>query len=127
MADHVLRKILCVEDEPDIREIVKLTLETVGGFKVELCESGQEALKIAPEFGPDLILLDVMMPDLSGPETLSALREIPELRDTPVVFMTAKTQAEEIHRFEIAGAHGVITKPFDPMTLPTQIRDIWSS
>lgn len=127
MADQVLKKILCVEDEPDIRAVVKLTLESIGGFTVELCESGHEALSKAPEFGPDLIILDVMMPDISGPATLEALRKLPALRKTPVVFMTAKTQAQEIQRFEDAGALGVITKPFDPMTLPTQITEIWTS
>jgi CheY-like chemotaxis protein len=80
-----------------------------------------------PEFGPDLILLDVMMPVLDGPTTFQALREIPALSATPVVFMTAKVQTEEVAFYRELGAVDVIPKPFDPMTLADQIREIWTS
>jgi CheY-like chemotaxis protein len=122
-----LKKILHVEDEPDIREIALLALETVGGFSVESCGSGDEALEKAPGFMPDLFLMDIMMPGMDGPATLVELRKMPEFADTPVIFMTAKAQAQEVVRFKELGAIDVITKPFDPITLSDQIRKIWDN
>jgi len=122
-----LQRILHVDDEPDIQEVAKMTLELVGGFIVESCGSGQEALDKAPGFAPDLILLDVMMPGMDGPTTFAELRKLPELANTPVIFMTAKVQAHEIGQYLELGALGVITKPFDPMTLGDQIKDLWAS
>lgn len=121
-----LKKILHVEDEPDIQAVAKLTLERIGGFDVESCNSGAEALDKISGFSPDLVLLDVMMPGLDGPATLKELRKIPEFKDTPVVFMTAKAQSHEIEEFLKLGAVDVITKPFDPSTLSDQIREIWA-
>lgn len=118
-------RILYVEDDEDIREIARLALEMVGGFKVLLCASGEEALAAAPGFAPDMILLDVMMPGLDGPSTLAALRRQPALKSTPVAFMTAKIQPQEIAAYKELGAMDVIAKPFDPMALPEQIRNIW--
>lgn len=122
-----MERILYIEDETDIQEVAKLALESVGGYTVEVCSSGEEGLERAPEFAPELILLDVMMPDMDGPATLKALRELPETADIPVVFMTAKSQAPEIKRFKSLGALDVITKPFDPMTLSEQIRTIFEA
>lgn len=122
-----LQRILYVEDDADIRAVAELALEEVGGFSVKSCGSGQEALLEGPEFLPDLILLDVMMPGMDGPSTLHALQEIPTLRGTPVVFMTAKVQTEEVASYRKLGAVDVIPKPFDPMTLADQIREIWMS
>jgi CheY-like chemotaxis protein len=122
-----LNKILHVEDEPDIQAIAKLTLEQIGGFTVETCASGREALDKAPGFRPDLVLLDVMMPVMDGPATLRELRKIPEVADTPVVFMTAKAQAHEIDKFKEIGAIDVVCKPFDPISLSDTIREIWFS
>lgn len=122
-----LKKILYAEDEPDIQAVAQMALENIGGFEVVLCNSGLEALEVAPNAAPDLILLDVMMPGLDGPETLSKLREIDGLKDTPVIFLTAKAMASEVERFKEAGAIDVIAKPFDPMTISDQIRDIWNS
>ncbi len=120
-----LNKVLYVEDEPDIQAIARLALESVGGFEVFICSSGIEALEKAPGINPDMILLDVMMPGLDGPETLKKMREIDVLKDTPVVFLTAKAMASEVDRFLEAGALQVIAKPFDPMTLSDQLREIW--
>ncbi|GIX35959.1 MAG: response regulator [Lysobacteraceae bacterium] len=120
-----LARILSVEDEPDLRLIIQLALETVGGLEVELCASGAEALRIARSCRPDLILLDVMMPGLDGPDTLRALREDPATRDIPVVFMTAKVQPGEVEQLMAMGALGVIAKPFDPMRLAQQLQEIW--
>lgn len=121
-----LSRIMAVEDEPDIRMVLEVALGTVGGFQVRVCSSGAEALEAAPVFRPDLILLDVMMPELDGPDTLAALRELPETRDTPVIFLTAKVQPEEVARFHELGALGVIRKPFEPMALADEVRTVWS-
>jgi signal transduction histidine kinase len=120
-----LKRILYVEDEGDIRTIAVTVLEALGGFTVLACRSGKEALEAAPGANADLILLDVMMPGMDGPATLKALREIPEIAQTPVIFMTAKVQPGEIRHFRDLGAIDVIPKPFDPMTLAAQIREIW--
>lgn len=120
-----LKKILHIEDEADIQEVARVSLEAVGGFTVETCSSGQEALEKAPVFLPDLILLDVMMPGLDGPTTLQELRKMPETVKTPIIFMTAKVQPGEIEKLKKLGAEDVIAKPFDPMTLPEQIKTIW--
>jgi len=122
----LLARILYVEDEPDIRMVAQMALETVGGFAVTVCASGSEALAAAPGAAADLLLLDVMMPGMDGPSTLKALRELPATAQTPVIFMTAKVQATEIAQYMALGAIGVIHKPFDPMELPVQIGRIWA-
>lgn len=120
-----LRRILLVEDEPDIQQVARLALEAVGGFTVEICSSGSEAIEKAPLFAPDLMLLDVMMPGMDGPSTLNALRENPEISNTPAIFMTAKVQQHEVRRYKEMGVLDVIPKPFDPMTLSSTINNIW--
>jgi len=121
----VLNKIVLVDDEPDIREVAKLALGAVGGFTVHTCDSGAAALAQIPGQQPDLVLLDVMMPAMDGPTLLLKLRETPNTRDIPVIFMTAKAQREEVEKLKNLGALGVITKPFDPMGLADVIRGIW--
>lgn len=121
-----LDRILYVEDEPDIQVVAKIALEAVGGFEVLICSSGAEALAKVDGFAPDLILLDVMMPDMDGPTTLKHLRTHPATAAIPVIFLTAKAQASEISQFQAMGAQGIIAKPFDPMTLSAQVRKIWS-
>ena len=120
-----LQRVLYVEDDTDIRTIALMALETVGALQVRACASGAEAIEAAPGFGPDLLLLDVMMPGMDGMTTLARLREIPATAKTPVVFMTAKVQASEVEQYKALGAAGVITKPFDPMTLATQVEELW--
>lgn len=122
---RTLKKILYVEDEPDIRLIAAMALESVGGFTLEVCDSGADALAKGQHFAPDLLLLDVMMPEMDGPTTLQALRRLPGLESTPVIFMTAKVQAQEIAGYRDFGALDVIAKPFDPMTLAAQVEAIW--
>ncbi|MDK2123619.1 response regulator [Parachitinimonas caeni] len=121
-----LKKILYVEDEPDIRTVAKLALEMVGGFTLEVCSSGAEALEKGPGFQPQLILLDVMMPGMDGPTTLGELRKLPGFASTPAIFMTAKAQPSEVAHFLSLGAAEVIPKPFDPMSLAEQIRAVWA-
>ncbi len=120
-----LTRIMYVDDEPDIRAIVEMALEMVGGFSVTLCNSGQEALERVQEAGPELVLLDVMMPEMDGPQTLAALRRMPAAAALPVVFMTAKVQPAEVARLRGLGAADVIAKPFDPLALSDQVREIW--
>lgn len=121
-----LRRILLVEDDPDIRIVARLALADLAGFELEVCSSGPEALEKAPGFAPDLIILDVMMPVLDGPSTLKELRLESSLAETPVIFMTAKAQPEEVAEYRRLGALEVIVKPFDPMALGDEVRRIWS-
>jgi CheY-like chemotaxis protein len=116
-------RILHVDDEPDIREIVDLSLSLNPDFQVRACSSGDEALTAAAEWSPELILLDVMMPRMDGPTTLSCLRKNPKTADIPVFFMTARAQPREVEQFIALGAQGVISKPFDPMTLAFTVRN----
>ncbi|MBU6951937.1 response regulator [Hahella sp. HN01] len=120
-----IRKIVYVEDEPDIQAIAQMALEAIGGFEVILCSSGREALEVIPQEMPDLVLMDVMMPELDGPSTLQALREVTECKHLPVAFMTAKVQKSEIDEFISLGAVGVIPKPFDPMKLSDEVKRLW--
>jgi CheY-like chemotaxis protein len=120
-------KILLIDDEEDIRTVAQMSLQAVGGFEVLLASGGEEGLKISAREKPDLILLDAMMPGLDGPGTLKRLKSDPECVDIPVVFLTAKAQQMELNELKEMGAEGVLTKPFDPMTLPDQIRPFFSS
>lgn len=127
MNQTTLQKILYVEDEPDIQAVARLALEAVGGYTIDIASSGEEALGKAASFQPDLILLDVMMPRMDGPTTLQALRGMPELAETPVIFMTAKVQPHEVAQYKALGAIGVIAKPFDPMKLAAEVGALWST
>lgn len=122
-----LQRILHVEDDPSIQAVAKLALEAVGGFHVLSCASGQDALDQLQGFAPDFILLDVMMPDMDGPQTLERIARLIDINLVPVVFMTAKVQPDEIAHYRNLGARDVIFKPFDPMQLAAQVRKIWSS
>lgn len=124
---ETLQKILYVEDETDIQKVAKLALEAVGGFEVLICGSGNEALEQAPGFNPDILLLDVMMPGMDGPDTLSALWKIETLKDTPAIFLTAKAMPAEVQRYKDMGALDVIPKPFDPMALADTVKSIWEN
>jgi two-component system, OmpR family, response regulator len=115
-------RILVVDDEPDIREIVDVSLGLDREFKTRACASGADALVTAAEWSPSLILLDVMMPFMDGPATLANLRKNPRTAHIPVVFLTARTQADEIEQYTSLGAQGVLSKPFDPMTLAASVR-----
>ncbi len=116
-------RVLHVDDEPDIREVVELSLSLDPDLKVRSCGSGGDAIAAAGTWLPDLILLDVMMPTMDGPTTLTHLRRSPATADIPVVFMTARAQPRELEHFVSLGAEGVIAKPFDPMTLAAAVRN----
>ncbi|MGB3514323.1 MAG: response regulator [Microcoleaceae cyanobacterium] len=113
--------ILLVDDEEDIREVAQLSLEMVGGWQVITGSSGTEAIAKAEAEKPDVILLDVMMPDLDGFATFKRLQSNKATQQIPVIFLTAKVTCEDKRRFFELGVHGVISKPFDPMSLATQV------
>ena len=115
-------KILHVEDDADIREIALMSLELSGEFDVLQCSSGQEAVAKAAAFAPDVFLLDMMMPRMTGRETLDNMRKDAQLGNVPAIFMTARAQHSEIEELFNNGAAEVIPKPFDPMALPEQIK-----
>jgi len=118
----VTTRILYVDDESDIREVAAMSLELDPEFEVRTAASGVEALTLAAEWKPELILLDVMMPVMDGPTTFAHLREQAGTAAIPVVFITARTQAQEVEGFKALGAKGVIAKPFDPMSLASTVR-----
>jgi CheY-like chemotaxis protein len=115
-------RVLHVDDEPDIREVVEISLGLDPEFLTRSCASGQEALAVAADWAPDIILLDVMMPVMDGAATLAHLRKDSLTAGIPVVFMTARAQSRELDLFRSLGAVGVIPKPFDPMTLAASVR-----
>jgi two-component system OmpR family response regulator len=120
-----LRSVLYVDDEPDIREIVRISLGLSKTLTVHTADSGEHALTLARALLPDLVLLDVMMPGLDGPATLSRMRLDPIISPIPVIFMTAKAMPKEVALLREMGAAGVIGKPFDPMQLGTQVISLW--
>jgi two-component system OmpR family response regulator len=113
-------RILHVDDEPDIREIVELSLGLEPDFVTRSCGSGKETLAIAADWKPDLILLDLLMPQMGGVTTVFRLR-IDAKSSMPVVFMTGFRKAREIEYFRSLGATGVIFKPFEPMALAASV------
>jgi two-component system OmpR family response regulator len=125
MTERTLKRIMYVDDEHDIRRVAKISLEMVGKFELCLCGSGHEAIDKVQAFRPDLILLDVMMPGMDGPATLSALRDTEGATSIPVIFVTAKAQPAEISRYRSLGVLEVLKKPFQPTKLPDQLRELW--
>lgn len=121
-----IKQVLLVDDDQNIRTLAQMGLEGLTDWKVELAASGAEAISKATAVKPDLIILDVMMPGMDGPTTLGELRKVDELNAVPVIFMTAKAQTHEVELYQKLGARGIITKPFDPMTLPDDIQGILS-
>lgn len=115
-------KLLHVEDDADIREIAAMALGISGEFDVVQCNSGEEALAQVLDYTPDIILLDMMMPGMTGSQTLEKMRENPDLASIPAVFMTARAQHAEIEELLQLGAADVISKPFDPMALADLIK-----
>lgn len=118
-----IKKILLVEDDNHIRLIIKTSLVKLAQWQVIEACNGAEALRMADQERPDLILLDIMMPGMDGTTTFKELQKNETLNYVPVIFMTAKVQRQEIESYIKLGARGVITKPVDPMTLPEQIID----
>ena len=120
-----LERVMHVEDDESIRVVVEIALVDIAGLELLSCDSGQSALAQVDAYAPQLILLDVMMPQMDGLQTLAALRQKPALADTPVVFMTAKIQQAEKQRYLDAGAISVIEKPFEPMELGDTLSQLY--
>ncbi|ABS01823.1 response regulator [Kineococcus radiotolerans] len=115
------RTVLVVDDEPHLRELAALSLERVGGFAVLTAGSAEECLAAVAEHGPDLVLLDAMMPGTDGPGTLARLRAAPAGAAVPVVFLTASVQRHQVAQLGALDVLGVLSKPFDPMELSAQV------
>lgn len=120
-----LKKILFIDDDEDIHLIVKICLREIPNVELRSAFSGEEGVNVVMDFHPDLVLLDVMMPKMDGISTLQTLKMLPSFGDTPVVFLTAKSQKNEIEEYLKYGVADVITKPFDPMTLSARVLQIW--
>lgn len=117
-------RILIIDDEDDIREVAALSLETIAGWEVAVASSGAQGLVRAAEYHPDAILLDVMMPGMDGPTTFRELRKNPVTSSIPVLLLTAKVQSDDKRRFADLGVEAVLFKPFDPLTLSSQIAQV---
>jgi two-component system, OmpR family, response regulator len=121
-----LQRILYVDDQQEVLQMATLAMVKHGGFDVQACSSGEQALAVASDYKPDLLLLDVMMPGMDGPTTLKHLRASEQTATTPAIFFTAHTAPADIAKYLAAGAIDLIPKPFDPMTLAGSIRAIWA-
>lgn len=122
-----LKKILYAEDEPDVQTVVEMTIQAMSDYEIKICENGKKLLDCVGDYNPNLILLDVMMPEMDGLTTFKNLQQNENTKDIPVIFMTAKAQVHEVEKFKEIGALGVITKPFDPMSLCDEILEIWNN
>jgi CheY-like chemotaxis protein len=125
MTIPTLQSVLCVDDDPDICAVLEAALSLVSGLSVHIADSGERAIDLAYELRPDLILMDVMMPGLDGPCTVRRMRERSLIGRIPVIFLTGKVMRTEVANFLDLGAIGVIGKPFDPLTLGTELASIW--
>lgn len=122
-----LQRLLLVEDEDDIRAVTQIALKATSSFDLRMCADGEQALDILEEFQPQVIVLDVMMPKMSGIELYKEIRKRPGFDQTPILFMTAKVQPGEIEKYLSLGAADVIKKPFSPVTLAETIRTVWAA
>ena len=125
MPAQPLQRVCYVEDDEDIQKIVRMTLERVGKFTVEVVGDPLLAIDAMKAFKPELVMLDWMMPGMDGPTLYRKMKEVPEVRDLPVVFITAKASPKELEELRGLGAAGTISKPFSPKDLPEQLRAIW--
>ena len=127
MPDRPLNRVCYVEDDEDIQRIVRLSLERLGKMTVEVVGDPMLAIEAMKRFGPDLVLLDWMMPGMDGPALFKKMKEVPETKDLPVVFITAKASQRELDELKTMGAIGTISKPFSPKDLPVQLRALWNA
>jgi len=125
MINKELKKIIYVDDDPDLRRIVKFSLETLGNYQVQVYCDGKEFLSEVVSIKPDLIMIDVIMPIIDGPAAVQKLRKIPEVKDIPVIFLTSKYNPRDIEQFNALGVPYLIKKPFDPSVLHQQVLEIW--
>ena len=125
MTEKKLNKILYVEDDPSVQAVVKIALINIGKFDIRACWNGKEALEQIDDYMPDLIFSDVMMPELDGIMMLKLLRKNPKYDDITLIFISARAQQHEIEEYIRLGAAAVFAKPFNPLTLSDDIREIW--
>ena len=118
------QRILIIDDEDDIREVAGVSLEAIGGYEVLTASSGAEGIAIATAERPDAVILDVMMPEMDGPTTFGRLQKADATRDIPVILLTAKVQAADRRQLDQLGVAAVLSKPFDPLTLPHQVASV---
>ncbi len=121
-----LTRICYVEDDEDIQRIVRMSLERIGKFTVEVVGDPLKAIDAITAFKPDLVMLDWMMPGMDGPTLFRKMKTLDETRALPVVFITAKASSAEMNELHSLGAAGAISKPFSPKDLPDQLRKIWA-
>jgi CheY-like chemotaxis protein len=119
-----LRRVLVIEDEPDIQMLIQMSLEFTGDYQVSVASDGPSGIQAAQQEKPDLILLDAMMPGMDGFEVCARLKSDAETSDIPIIFLTAKAQSSEIEEGLRLGATGYLTKPFDPMTLKDDLEGL---
>ncbi len=124
MRECFMRRVLIIDDEDDIREVAALSLEATAGWEILTASSGREGIKVAAAEKPDAILMDVMMPEMDGPTTFRQMQLNPEVQGIPVVLLTAKVQGVDQRRFAGLGVAAILFKPFDPLTLASQISDV---
>lgn len=122
-----LQRILHVEDVPSIQVVTRIALEKLGGFQVLSCASGQDALDQAQQFVPDMILLDVMLPQMSGLELLRQLSLLVDIHQTPVVLLTGQQEPADLAELKQLGVRRLLQKPFDPLQLAAQLNEIWEA
>ncbi len=115
------RRVLIIDDDEAIQVVVQFGLKMAVGWEVLAASSGPEGILLAQVERPDMILLDVMMPEMDGLATFQVLQQLAETRSIPVIFLTAKAQASEKRLFNDTGVNGVITKPFNSLDLADQI------
>ena len=125
MPAQPLNRICYVEDDEDIQRIVRMSLERVGKMTVEVVGNPMVAIERMIAFKPELVMLDWMMPGMDGPTLFRKMRDTPETRELPVIFITAKASQREQDELKNLGAAGTILKPFSPKDLPNQVRAIW--
>jgi two-component system, OmpR family, response regulator len=122
-----LKRVMFVEDDADLFPLIEMSLSLVGGFDVRGFMHGEDAVREAAAFDPQLVMLDFMMPGMDGPTTMSALRQLDGFAAKPYAFLTAKIQEEHVNRLYALGAAEVMSKPFDPVTLPEALKRIWQA
>jgi two-component system OmpR family response regulator len=127
MPAEPLNRICYVEDDEDIQRIVRMSLERVGKMTVEVVSDPMKAIDAMLAFGPQLVMLDWMMPGMDGPTLFRKMKEQPSTSVFPVVFITAKASEKELGELRELGAAGTISKPFSPKDLPDQLRAIWAT
>lgn len=127
MFEKKLERIMYVEDDPSLQEVVGFCLVDIGGFDLKVCDSGTQALQEAAGFNPDLFLLDVRLPGMSGPQIVERLRQIEQFEETPVIFISAQDAGSETIGYTELGVLGLIKKPFDPISICDTINALYNN